>query len=104
MMHEYDLNIRKMIKPMKVALQHPGKALPFILQVVRHGSGPSLKYTYNKMLETKTGGEMAYKNEEISQYLPSLFRATRRIRRPRNLQLFWSSSRERTKSKSKNKD
>jgi ubiquinone biosynthesis protein COQ4 len=72
MIHEYDLNIRKMIKPMKVALQHPGKALPFILQVVRHGSGPSLKYTYKKMLETKTGGEMAYKNEEISQYLPSL--------------------------------
>jgi ubiquinone biosynthesis protein COQ4 len=72
MKHEYDLNIRKMIKPMKVALQHPGKALPFIAQVVRHGSGPSLKYTYKKMLETKTGGEMAYNNEEISEYLPFL--------------------------------
>jgi ubiquinone biosynthesis protein COQ4 len=72
MKDEYNLNIRKMIKPMKVALQHPGKALPFILQVVRHGSGPSLKYTYKKMLDTKTGGEMAYKNEEISEYLPSL--------------------------------
>ena len=75
MIHEYDLNIRKMIKPMKVALQHPGKALPFILQVVRHGSGPSLKYTYKKMLETKTGGEMAYKNEEISaDGYPNLFK------------------------------
>ena len=72
MKDEYNLNIRKMIKPMKVALQHPGKALPFILQVVRHGSGPSLKYTYKKMLDTKIGGEMAYKNEEISEYLPSL--------------------------------
>jgi ubiquinone biosynthesis protein COQ4 len=70
--HEYDLNIKKLIKPMKLALQNPGKALAFISQVVRHGSGPSLKYTYNKMLETRTGGEMAYKNEEISEYLPFL--------------------------------
>jgi ubiquinone biosynthesis protein COQ4 len=70
--HEYDLNIKKLIKPMKLALQNPGKALAFISQVVRHGSGPSLKYTYNKMLETKTGGEMAYKNEEIFEYLPLL--------------------------------
>jgi len=69
---EYDLNIKKLIKPMKLALQNPGKALPFISQVVRHGSGPSLKYTYNKMLETRVGGEMAYRNEEISEYLPLL--------------------------------
>ena len=72
MKHEYDLDIRKLIKPMKVALRHPGKALPFIAQVVRYGSGPSLKYTYRKMLETRVGGEMAFKNEEISEYFADL--------------------------------
>jgi ubiquinone biosynthesis protein COQ4 len=72
MKNEYGLNLKKLIKPMKYALNNPGKALIFILQVVRHGSGPSLKYTYKKMLETRTGGEMAYKSEEISEYLPGL--------------------------------
>jgi ubiquinone biosynthesis protein COQ4 len=72
MKHEYDLNIKKIIKPMKLALQHPGKALAFIAQIVRYASGPSLKYTYNKTLETRIGGEMAFKNEEISEYLPLL--------------------------------
>ena len=72
MKDEYGLNLRKLIKPMKYALNNPGKALIFILQVVRHGSGPSLKYTYKKVLESKTGGEMAYKSEEISEYLPGL--------------------------------
>jgi ubiquinone biosynthesis protein COQ4 len=72
MKDEYGFNFKKLFRALKKATAHPENGLIFIAQVVRHGSGPSLKYTYKKMLETRTGGEMAFNNEEISTYIPTL--------------------------------
>lgn len=72
MKREYDLNIKKLFKALKRATSHPDNGLIFISQVVRHGSGPSLKYTYKKTLESKIGGNVAFNNEEISNYIPAL--------------------------------
>jgi len=72
MKDEYKLDFRKVYNAMKRAFVQNEKSLIFISQVVRYGSGPSLKYTYKKMLESSSGGEMAYKSEEISDYISSL--------------------------------
>lgn len=61
-----------MLKALHHALNYPSKGLIYIAQVVRHGSGPSLKYTYNKLLQTREGGEIAYMREEISDYMPDI--------------------------------
>lgn len=71
-MDDYNFDIKRMLRALKHALLHPTNGLIFIAQVVRHGSGPSLKYTYKKMLESRIGGEMAFNNEEISSYIPTL--------------------------------
>lgn len=72
MKDEYNFDFKKLFRALKRATAHPDNGLIFISQVVRHGSGPSLKYTYKKMLETRLGGEMAFNNEEISNYIPTL--------------------------------
>lgn len=72
MKDEYNFDFKKLFKSLKRATAHPDNGLIFISQVVRHGSGPSLKYTYKKMLESRLGGEMAFNNEEISNYIPTL--------------------------------
>jgi len=72
MKDNYKLDFRKVYNAMKRAFVQNEKSLIFISQVVRYGSGPSLKYTYKKMLESSSGGEMAYKSEEISDYISSL--------------------------------
>ena len=71
-MDDYNFDIKRMLRALKPALSHPTNGLIFIAQVVRYGSGPSLKYTYKKMLESRLGGEMAFSNEEISSYIPTL--------------------------------
>jgi ubiquinone biosynthesis protein COQ4 len=72
MKDDYKNDYKKMFKALKHALYHPTNGLVFIAQVVRHGSGPALKHTYHKMLQTKEGGEVAFGLEEISTYLPDL--------------------------------
>lgn len=72
MKDEYKIDLKRMLKALYYALKYPSKGLIYIAQVVRHGSGPSLKYTYNKLLETREGGEIAYTREEISDYMPTI--------------------------------
>lgn len=72
MKDDFKIDYKKLFKALKKALLHPTNGLVFVAQVIRHGSGPSLKYTYRKMLDSRVGGEMAFKNEEISEYIPTL--------------------------------
>ena len=72
MKDEYRLDLKRLFKALKHTLYHPTNALIFLSQIVRHGSGPSLKYTYKKMLESRIGGKMAFNNEEIMNYIPAL--------------------------------
>lgn len=69
---DYKLDLKKLFRALKHTLYHPTNALIFLSQIVRHGSGPSLKYTYKKMLESREGGQMAFNNEEITNYIPTL--------------------------------
>ena len=71
-MNDYKLDFPKVYNAMKRAFVQNEKSLIFIAQVVRYGSGPSLKHTYKKMLESSTGGEMAYKAEDITEYISTL--------------------------------
>jgi ubiquinone biosynthesis protein COQ4 len=72
MKNEYKNDYKKMFRALKHALYHPNNGLVFVSQVVRHGSGPALKYTYDKMLQTREGGEVAFDREEISTYISTL--------------------------------
>lgn len=72
MKDDYRLDLKRLFRALKHTLYHPTNALIFLSQIVRHGSGPSLKYTYKKMLETRVGGQMAFKSEEILHYIPEL--------------------------------
>lgn len=44
----------------------------FIFEILHALNPPSLRWSYNQMLKTETGGEMAYVSEEISQYFSTL--------------------------------
>lgn len=72
MKHQYDIDIKKTLNSFKRALVHNDRSLIFVAQVVRYGSGPSLKWTYKKMLETREGGRLAYESEEIAKHIPTL--------------------------------
>lgn len=71
-MNDYKINLKRMFKALQHALNYPNKGLVYVSEIVRHGSGPSFKYTYNKLLQTREGGEIAFMREEISDYFPTL--------------------------------
>lgn len=72
MKHQYDVNYKALWNAWKRAFVLNRDNLVFIAQIIRHASGPSLKRSYQKLLETKNGGDIAYRHEEISTYFPSL--------------------------------
>ena len=44
----------------------------FVMKILYEAQGPSLKWTYAKLLQTSFGGEIAYNLEEISSYFATL--------------------------------
>jgi ubiquinone biosynthesis protein COQ4 len=44
----------------------------YIYEILYALNPPSWRWCYNKMLETESGGEVAYNSEEISEYLATL--------------------------------
>jgi len=71
-MDQYDIDWKRTFNALKRGFVHNRDNRIFIAQVVRHASGPSLKWSYAKMLKTRLGGEIIYNREEISDYLLDL--------------------------------
>ena len=44
----------------------------FIFEILQALNPPSLRWSFNKLLETESGGEVAYNSEEVSDYFSTL--------------------------------
>lgn len=71
-MSEYKLQPILAYRSLKHIINKNPKKIIFVSQVVKTLSGPSLKWCYNKLLQTQSGGKIAYDREEISDYFCTL--------------------------------
>jgi ubiquinone biosynthesis protein COQ4 len=71
-MSEYKLQPILAYKSLKHIINKNPKKIIFVSQVVKTLSGPSLKWCYNKLLQTQSGGKIAYEREEINDYFCTL--------------------------------
>lgn len=68
---EYKIDFARAYKAFKKLRKNPANTI-FIFEILHALNPPSLRWCYNQMLKTETGGEMAYVSEEISQYFSTL--------------------------------
>lgn len=69
---DYKLHPILALRSLKHIINHNPNKIIFVSHVVKNLSGPSLKYCYNKLLESRAGAKVAYESEEISKYFSTL--------------------------------
>jgi len=68
---QYKIDVKKAIKIVGKLIKKPHNTI-FLFQLLHATNAPSLKWAYNKLLETEHGGEIAYNSEEVYEYFPTL--------------------------------
>jgi ubiquinone biosynthesis protein COQ4 len=69
---EYKIDYTRAYNAVKKLLRENLANTIFIFELVRALNPPSLRWCYNKILETKSGAEIAYNSEEVSEYFSTL--------------------------------
>lgn len=69
---EYNIDYIRAYKAVKKLLRENLANTIFIFELVRALNPPSLRWCYNKLLETESGAEIAYNSEEVSEYFSTL--------------------------------
>ena len=68
---QYKIDLKTAIKLVRKLIQKPHNTI-FLFQLLHATNAPSLKWTYQKLLETEQGGEVAYSSEEVYEHFPTL--------------------------------
>lgn len=68
---KYKINFFRAYKAFKKLRKNPTNTI-FVMETMHETQAPSLKRVYNKLLQTSSGGEIAYNLEEISSYFATL--------------------------------
>lgn len=68
---QYKIDLKLAIKLVRKLIQKPHNTI-FLFQLLHATNAPSLKWAYQKLLETEQGGEVAYSSEEVYEYFPTL--------------------------------
>lgn len=68
---KYKIDYVAAYKTFKKLRKHPENTI-FVLQFLLTTNAPSLKWTYSKLLESDSGGKVAYNSEEVSDYFETL--------------------------------
>ena len=68
---KYKIDYVAAYKTFKKLRKHPEKTI-FVLQFLLTTNAPTLKWTYSKLLESDSGGKVAYNSEEVSDYFETL--------------------------------
>jgi ubiquinone biosynthesis protein COQ4 len=69
---EYKIDYTRAYNAVKKLLRENLANTIFIFELVRALNPPSWRWCYNKILETKSGAEIAYNSEEVSEYFSTL--------------------------------
>lgn len=67
----YKIDYLKAYKAFKKLRKNPVNTI-FVFEILYALNPPSLRWTTNKMMETESGGSVAYSSEEVSEYFPTL--------------------------------
>lgn len=67
----YKIDYLKAYKAFKKLRKNPVNTI-FVFEILYALNPPSLRWTINKMLETESGGSVAYSSEEVSEYFATL--------------------------------
>jgi ubiquinone biosynthesis protein COQ4 len=68
---EYKIDYRRAYNAAKKLRKNVSNTI-FIFEILHALNPPSLRWTFNKLLETESGGEIAYNSEEVSDYFSTL--------------------------------
>lgn len=68
---KYKIDFLRTYEVFKKLRKNPTNTI-FVMKMLYEAQGPSLKWTYSKLLQTSFGGEIAYNLEEISSYFATL--------------------------------
>jgi ubiquinone biosynthesis protein COQ4 len=68
---EYKIDYLRAYKAFKKLRKNVSNTI-FIFEILHALNPPSLRWSFNKLLETESGGEVAYNSEEVSDYFSTL--------------------------------
>lgn len=68
---EYKIDLIRAYKAFKKLRKNPVNTV-FVFDIIYALNAPSLRWSYKQLLKTKSGGEVAYFAEEISEYFSNL--------------------------------
>ena len=69
---EYKIDYLRAYKAFKKLRKNVSNTI-FIFEILHALNPPSLRWSFNKLLETESGGEVAYNSEEVSDYFSTLY-------------------------------